>query len=248
MTIASRQLTDFRRHQQAQSAAADRPASYDKPTAHPEVLRQGVARIAQNDGGGVYTVFEQHWDSQANQGQGGWVDAIGGYREKSARDFDNRTGGRSGAMARFWEQYARPDAQGGRLEVLLDVGDTSVFWARIDGAQSAGDNQWLYAWTEMEKTAEGYGGWSAFSGGRSDSGMTLPGRNSIENANTGQSGHIEGNGVDPANLVSSRYSFEIQPCPVGCIVRMHEIRFLVQGQDTVEYWFAYENGVDGGCL
>jgi len=54
--------------------------------------------------------------------------------------------------------------------------------------------------------------------------------------------------VDPANLASSRYSFELQPCPAGCLVRMHEVRFLLQGQDTVEYLFAYENGVDGGCL
>jgi len=248
MTIARRQLTDFRRLRQAQAAAADRIVLHDRPTAYPEVLRQGVARIAQNDGGGLYTIWEQHWDSQANQGQGGWVDAVGGYRERTARDFDSRASGRVGALVRFWEQYARPDSQGGCLEVLLDIGDIGVFWARIGASQAAGSNQWLYAWTEVQKTAAGYGGWSAGGGGRSDAGMTLPGRNSVEDANTGQDGHIEGNGVDPANLASDRYSFELQPCPSGCLVRMHEVRFLLQGQDTMEYWFAYENGVDGGCL
>jgi len=251
MTLASRQLTDFRRLQQARAASLELPVSHDKPQAEPQILRQGVARIVEVQDAGKYLVTEQAWDAQADNGAGAWIDAIGGYTRKTARDFRCRPSGREDAIVPFWEQYAKPDDQGGLLEVLIDIGDTSAFWAQIDQCQvdgSTGSNRWIYAWTEICKVSPGYSGWAAPANGRSGGLSDHPAYNSIEKINTGQPGHIEGIGVDPEHLVTDNYSFQMQPCPAGCIVRMHEVPFSYEDQEIVEYWFAYENGVDGECL
>lgn len=247
MTLISRQLTDFRRLQQARSAAVEPPVAHDKPQPEPQVLRQGVARIVEVQDAGTYLVTEQAWDAQADNGAGAWVDAIGGYTRKTARDYRCRAAGREDACVPFWEQYARPGSDGGLLEVLIDIGDSSAFWAQIGLCQTEGSNRWIYAWTEVCKGSPGYDGWAATQNSRSGSLQDHPAYNSVEAGNTGQPGHIEGNGVDPDHLETESYSFQVQPCPSGCIVRMHEVPFSYEDEDQIEYWFAYENGVDGEC-
>jgi len=250
MTLVQQQLTDYRRARDAHDAAAEVPVSHDQPALEPHVLRSGVARITAAGGEGLYTITEQLWDSSANGGEGAWVDAVGGYADRSARDFRNRVGGTVDSCVRFWEQYSLPDTGGGELEVLIDVGDTGGFWARIDGcaaADSPPKNRWKYAWSEVAKSSAGYDGWTAPGGGRSGTTTANPAYNTIEDMNTGASGHTEGNGVDPDHLDTDDYTFTMQPCTTGNIVRMREVQFAVEDEEQVEYWFSYANGVDGEC-
>ena len=127
-------------------------------------------------------------------------------------------------------------------DVRVDPG----FWAEITGNATDGTNRWKYAFSEAHKTSAGYGGWATLGGGRSGTTGSGPARNTIEDMNTGADAHVEGNGVDPANLDPAETgsdTFAIMPCTSGNIVRMHE----VDRSGTTEYWFSYENGVDGDC-
>ena len=135
---------------------------------------------------------------------------------------------------------------------LVRVGPltSKVFWAKITGnaeAESPAQNRWKYAWTEVEKTAVGYDGWATLSGGRSGTTSVDPAYNLVEDMNTGADAHVEGNGVDPAHLDTADYTFAIMPCTSGVPVRMHEVVFTVGETTYTEYWFSYENGVDGVC-
>ncbi len=125
-----------------------------------------------------------------------------------------------------------------------------AFWAKITGctaADSPAQNRWKYAWSEVEKTSAGYGGWTVKSGGRSGTTSTDPARNTIEDINTGADAHTEGNGVDPANLDTASYTFTMMPCTTNNPVVMHEVGFAVGSTAYTEYWFSYENGVCGSC-
>jgi hypothetical protein len=128
------------------------------------------------------------------------------------------------------------------------VGATGVFIrAKITGATVAdtpAKNRWKYSWREVEKTVVGYGTagtgpWTVLSGGREG---TSNAYNYVEAANdaTGQ----QGNGVDVANLLGT---FALKAVPNDVIVLLEEINFRVTGTLYTEYWFSYENGVDGEC-
>lgn len=145
------------------------------------------------------------------------------------------------------EAHGGPDgtAVGGLEEpdearLFGDIG----FWAKITDnaeADAPAQNRWVYAWSEVYKSAAGYDGWTTLENGRSGTTSTDPAYNFIEDMNDGSG--TEGNGVDLDNLDTADYTFTIQACPTNNIVWMQEV--TVDG--TVEYWFAYENGVDGGC-
>jgi hypothetical protein len=113
------------------------------------------------------------------------------------------------------------------------VGDT--FPARLGAATQDGSNKrWTYDFAEVEKTSVGYDGWAEKTGGRSGTAY-----NRIEEMN-GATG-LYGNGVDSDNLVTG---FDIKEAPGGVLVEMAEV--TVAGEEP-EYWFSYENGVDGTC-
>ena len=133
-------------------------------------------------------------------------------------------------------------AQGGGTEkanprddglLPMDAG----FWAWASANASDGDNKWSYTFAEIEKTSAGYGGWTALTGGRTG---TM--RNTIEDINAAAG--VQGNGVTAANLDTADYTFTIQPLPNSVPVWVREV--VVAGA-AVEYWFSYENGVDGEC-
>ena len=131
---------------------------------------------------------------------------------------------------------------------ILIPGD-SGFWAKITGNATDGTNRWKYAFSEVHKSTAGYGGWATLSGGRSGTTSTDPARNTIEDMNTGADAHIEGNGVDPANLdpaATGSDTFSIMPCTSDNIVRIRMVT-VADTDNTTEYWFSYENGVDGDC-
>jgi hypothetical protein len=137
--------------------------------------------------------------------------------------------------------YAQPlQATPGRVAAPSSGG--GEFWGKITGNAADGDNRYKYAWSEVYKSAAGYGGWAVKSGGRSGTTSTNPARNVIENPNAATG--TQGNGVDVANLLGT---FALKPCPANAIVRMSAVRFDNDGTMTTEYWFAHENAIDGEC-
>ena len=118
--------------------------------------------------------------------------------------------------------------------------------------------QWTYTFVEVEKTVAGYSvmtasarSWTDLSGGR-----TGTARNTIEDINTlitdtlGGEASRMGNGVVLANLdydTDGTYDFPPRPVPDEVIVQVHEVSAVVAGVSSTEYWFSYENGVDGSC-
>jgi len=119
-------------------------------------------------------------------------------------------------------------------ESLLTTADTS-FWAKITGRTSLGSNRWSYTFANVTKGGSvGYGGtWT----NGSTAGTAY---NSIEQINNGAG--IEGNGVD-VDGTDFPSGFSIQPVPTNSIVRIFE----TANGGTTEYWFSYENGIDGTC-
>jgi hypothetical protein len=109
---------------------------------------------------------------------------------------------------------------------------------RVTGNTRDGTNwRWTYNFTEVIKTAAGFGGWTDKSGGLTGTG-TL--RNLIEDQNgTTAGGGVLGNGVDVDNLGT----FEPQPIPTGTRIEI----WAVSVAGATEYWCQYENGVDGAC-
>ena len=115
------------------------------------------------------------------------------------------------------------------------------FWARLTSSAADGTNRYKYAFSEVYKSSAGYGGWATLSGGRSGTTSTDPARNTIEDGNSG-SGTL-GNGVAVSSLDTGDYTFTLQSAPDDVIVWVREVD---QG-GTTEYWFQYENGIDGSC-
>ena len=129
-------------------------------------------------------------------------------------------------------------------EAKPPVGSVSVdktgFWAKIGANAADGTNRWKYAWTEQTKSSAGYGGWGNLSGGRSGTTGISPARNSIEDMNDGTG--VQGNGVD-IDGTAFPAGFSVQACPANNIVWMESVSVGT----AVEYWFSYENGIDGTC-
>ena len=90
----------------------------DEPIAHADVLRQGMARIDANDGGGAYTITELWWDPQERQ----WMAAEGppGLVEAEATDYALNPVGQAEQKVRFWEVRAL----GGEVCRFIDVSGT----------------------------------------------------------------------------------------------------------------------------
>ena len=110
------------------------------------------------------------------------------------------------------------------------------FIAIITGKAADGTNRWKYTFVEVEQTTAEYGGWTTLASGRSGTS-----RNLSEDIN--DAAGVQGNGVDLANLDTADYTFTIQAVPTNGLVRMWE----AQNEAVTEYWFQYENGVDGTC-
>jgi hypothetical protein len=235
--------TENYRRQQASLDIVARPVASDRPELQSPASIAGVARIVTNGGDGDYTITQQWWDSGADPPA--WTDAVspGGLVSASARDVNQCADGSPGRMVRFWQSRN----VSGAVETWIDIGwVSSAFWASVGSNSADGTNRWKYAFTEVYKSSAGYGGWATLSGGRSGSTTTNPGRNTIEDMNTGADAHVEGNGVDPANLdpaATGADTFSLMPCTSGNIVQMRQVDC---GQ-SVEYWFSYENGVNGDC-
>jgi len=137
-----------------------------------------------------------------------------------------------------------------RLGVLQS--QPATFWAKItgntplngSGTAHATDptTKWSYTFAEVEKTSAGYDGWQVKTGGRT--GVCY---NAAEVINATGAAALLGNGVVLGNLDydgDGTYEFAPQPCPTDSVV---EIRQVVRTDDSIEYWFTHENGIDGSC-
>lgn len=115
-------------------------------------------------------------------------------------------------------------------------------------------NRWTYSWNEVIKTQIGYGPAMLHSGDPWEDSCWMPkadGRagaynafNYVEAMNDGLL--TEGNGINVDGTAFPAL-FTIQPVPRGVIVLLDEIIFSVGDKTYTEYWFSYENAVDGTC-
>jgi hypothetical protein len=136
-------------------------------------------------------------------------------------------------------------------------GGESLFVARISSSSQVPDPgggawpyQWTYSFQEQEKKKADYGGWGAKAGGREGAALNL-----IENMNTASG--LLGSGGSTDNLVGT--GLKPQPCPAGALVLMRSVPVpgIAANPDAnppvkevppkTEYWFQYENAVDGPC-
>jgi len=127
------------------------------------------------------------------------------------------------------------------VEWLFQFSQSFVIFGRITSSSQVsgtGGNQYTYQFRQVEKTASGYGGWTDVSNGVSGSAFNL-----IEDQN-GASGTL-GNGVSVSNLTTDKARFTLRPAPTGTRVMLMPV---VTTSGNTEYWFSYENGVDGGCI
>lgn len=112
-----------------------------------------------------------------------------------------------------------------------------TFWARIDSATAVGANKWLYAFTEVVKSDEGFG-----SGKWTDDAIAGDAGNLYEAVN-GSTGML-GIGVTTGELGDINCPMELRPVPTGSIVLMKHL-IVHKSDDTtaLEYWFERTNGV-----
>jgi hypothetical protein len=113
-----------------------------------------------------------------------------------------------------------------------------------------GAYQWQYTFQEVSKSKAGYSGWTPLAGGREGAAY-----NWVEEPNHHDG--LLGNGVNTSNL--SGTGLKPQPVTSNVIVRMFAVHVPAVPADDkanppkpevpakTEYWFAYENGVDGSC-
>ena len=145
-------------------------------------------------------------------------------------------------------QRTRPDIVGSDYAVAPDASPPAAppaaeFLAEITGFGADGTNRWKYSWKEVVKTSTGHGGGAWTFGTRSGTTATDPARNFVEVMNSGTG--VQGNGVDLSGA-DFPAGFSIQPVPAERIlVRMMPV--VVVGAGVIEYWFSYENGIDGTC-
>jgi len=223
-----------------------------------------VAKIVTNAGSGAYTITQLWWNPDADPAAK-YDDAVtpAGVVAHAARDYLNRAGAGVGQKVPFWTQRRK----GGRTEFLIDV-TRDRFTARITASTKTNgtatahatdpSTQWTYTFVEVEKTGTGYsamtGGtprtWTDRAGGRTGTAYNL-----IEDINTrithalGKTERM-GNGVVLENLdydSDNTYEFAPRPVPDETPVEIEVVCFKVGDTEYEEYWFSYENGVDGEC-
>jgi hypothetical protein len=129
-----------------------------------------------------------------------------------------------------------PDGDGRTIYLIQSgaggSGDGS-FWARVaSSTQDSPNKRWTYTINAITKYGSGFLAWTM--------GSSLTAYNTVEAINevTG----TFGNGVASTNLVGS---FTVKPAPEGAIVRVYPTTRTDNG--STEYWFAYENAIDGAC-
>lgn len=105
-------------------------------------------------------------------------------------------------------------------------------------ASTGSVTKWTYDVREVQKAGTGHD-WE-----EKPDGLTGTAYNLIETNNAAGTG-LMGNGVTLSSYVVPDTVMYLQPVPLGTYVRCW--REPVPESDEVEYWFQYENGIDGEC-
>ena len=158
---------------------------------------------------------------------------------KLTRDAARRTG----EAVRWVERQVRDMTSESRARPGTS---SNGFWARITAHELAGDPDqpmWKYTARQQVKVAAGYRGWQS----APNSVNLFDCYNTMEDTNWVGAGGRAGNGVYIGGLCTQSWNFEILPCPNDAIVWMRRVVFKVGSNSITEYWFTYENGVDGDC-
>jgi len=232
ITIFYRAVEDYK-FTWVQQASTDRLVEYGKPTG--TVQDSETIELTVVDGSGGAIAGETIWvwiqadRQEAGASEYGWTTGsiLSFHRGQYAPHPDGESEGVHGSLVGFPPEVAEPPDP------------VTAFWARITGNNDQTNNRWTYDFVETEKTAQGYDGWSDVATGESGTAY-----NSIEDMNTDAGASIEGCGVRADHLDTVDWTFDIIPCPTDNIVWMHIVE--VDGFAD-EYWFSYENGVDGVC-
>lgn len=130
------------------------------------------------------------------------------------------------------------------------------FMARITGWQTANSCQylgvqhiiaWEYRFAQVIKGGEGVlGYWQALPGGWSGTAY-----NTLEVMNVGPSVNdvyaTSGIGISLKSLWDNYPTFDLVPAPIDAIVTMWRVPVNIQDSPTHEFWFQYENSVEGTC-
>lgn len=131
---------------------------------------------------------------------------------------------------------------------IVGSGELPDLDADIEGL--IGAHQWLYRIVEVRKAKAGHNGWASMPGGREGEAL-----NWAEAPN--RASGLQGNGVDTDNLTGT--GLKLQPAPSGVLVRVFAVHVPAIPADDkadppkpevpakTEYWFGYENGIDGSC-
>jgi len=138
-------------------------------------------------------------------------------------------------------RYIGSTSQSSTDEWLFQSPQPFAIFGRITSSSQVsgyGGNRYTYQFAQVEKTGAGYGGWTNVQNGISGAAYNL-----IEDQNF-TSGTL-GNGVSISNLTTDKARFTLQPAPTGTRVMLMPV---VTTSGSTEYWFSYENGVDGGCI
>jgi len=205
----------------------------------------GWWKVQTNATSGAYTLRPQIWKPST----AAWVDLSGSDDVDGLEINGYDVIPTSQYMPKFYA--AAVDMLDGEVAVLFNwLSIQPCFWAGVQEptAVAGSVNRWTYDWAEYRKSGAGHKTWSVMTGGRSGENTAY---NAIENMNTGANAHVEGNGIDPANLSSSIATFAMMPATQSAstninMVVMHPVKRSDTG--AWEHWFQYENGVDGDCV
>lgn len=128
----------------------------------------------------------------------------------------------------------------GALLLWIDQALNSAQWMKVTDYEALGANKWRYSAQPIKNL--GLGGHAA--GNWEATGDPVDAYNLIEVGNDGSG--VEMNGVNVSRMApgGAFEGFSIQPVPVGAIVRAYAVPVQAGGS---EWWFSYENAVDGTC-
>jgi len=193
------------------------------------------ARITSGGGdGGTYTSWRE-----VEFVDGSWATKQGGLTGPGDGTLREINAAKNVPASTIVHAFRNP-GQSSPVEWLFQFSVVAWIFGRITSSSpvaGTGDNRFVYQFQQVAKTSAGYGGWSNVSGGIGGEAFNL-----IEDQNAAFG--TLGNGVKVEHLNTDTAEFKLQPVPNGTRVQLFPVAV---GNDEVEWWFSYENGVTGEC-
>lgn len=217
-------------------------AAQDDVMPHPERPFWPVRIDGYGSSPGYYQFDQVQWNDTTEAWDvvsGGMSHVTAGEARAIGGSLD--TGHQSNLLGRVVYVTPRHALDGsGNVVFEFEAPPVESFWGRITGSTAipSTTNRWRYAWTEQERSTDGF---ADLTGGRSGTTSSSYAINSVEANNDGigtQGNSIDIDGADfPAG-------FSMQPVEGDPVVRMYK---EYDASGTAFYTFAYVNAVDGTC-